>query len=404
MKSFGKVKLFRYQVFFGIILALSMLGIRCSSDQPQDGQPSELVIAVETIKAEFVPDRRTQIFDFEVNAGGTQLSGRSSNQMAYDRVLGLKSQFPEVNLDSFLYIQPIGSGLINVSVGNIRSKPGHSAELSTQVLMGQEVTIWEQDGYWSYIQTPDEYLGWIDGGALLELDSSELKDYHATEKVMYRTDFGFCYETPDAGSQIVSDLVAGDILQKNGESGRFTEIRLPDGRRAYVLSTEIRSLDDIAHAGIPDWSDIKSTAFQFMGRPYLWGGTSGKGVDCSGFTKMVYYLNGLELPRDASQQVRSGVEIPLDDSLSELEPGDLLFFGYKGKDGQRDRVTHVGIHIGDGRMIHSSQRVQVQSLMPDDPDFAPDRRETLLTAKRMIVDHSPAQGVTPIKNKVSYGF
>src|SRR5690606_40781222 len=137
-------------------------------------------------------------------------------------------------------------------------------------------------------------------------------------------------------------------------------------REAYVPTDETQSLESLSGKGVPDWESIRNTAFQFMGRPYLWGGTSGKGVDCSGFTKMVYYLNGLELPRDASQQVRSGVEIPLDENLSRLEPGDRLFVGYKDKDGKKARITHVGIHIGDGWRIHASQRVMVQSLMPGD--------------------------------------
>src|SRR5690606_15830098 len=182
-------------------------------------------------------------------------------------------------------------------------------------------------------------------------------------------------------------------LRKSGETGHYTAVLLPDGRSGFVPTEEMQSLEDIAGTDLPSWDEIRTTAFHFMGRPYLWGGTSGKGVDCSGFTKMVYYLNGLELPRDASQQVRSGLEVPLDEHLSQLQPGDLLFFGYKGQDGKPDRVTHVGIHLGHGRMIHSSQRVQVQSLMPEDPDYAPERRETLLTAKRMIVDESLASGV-----------
>lgn len=388
----------------GVVLGLWVLVLSCVPNDSDFDPTTELRTKMESIKSEFVPDRRLQIFDYEIKPDGTKITGRSSNQEAFNRVRSLKESFPEVNVDSFSYLTPIGNGLINVSVGNIRSNPRHSAELSTQVLMGQQVTIWEKDGYWSYIQTPDDYLGWIDGGALVVPDEAGISDYHNAEKIMYINDFGFCYASPDVDGSIVSDLVAGDILQMTTTQSGFTGVLLPDGRKAYVVTDETQLLESISKKGVPSWTDIKSTAFQFMGRPYLWGGTSGKGVDCSGFTKMVYYLNGLELPRDASQQVRSGVEVSLDNNLSQLQPGDLLFFGYEGENGKKDRVTHVAIHIGDGRIIHSSQRVMVQSLMPDDPDYAPHRRKTLLTAKRMIDNATLAQGVHSIKDDPAYGF
>lgn len=391
------------KLFPALFLGLWLLTIGCVQNDHDDSK-AILTTELESIKSEYVPDRRLQIFDYEIHPEENKVTGRTSNQEAFNRVMNLSQSFPKVKLDSFFHITPVGAGLINVSVGNIRSNPSHSAELSTQVLMGHEVVIWENDGYWSYIQTPDDYLGWIDQGALVVPDKAALADYHDAPKLMYRNDFGFCYANPQKSGPIVSDLVAGDILRKTGVQGKFTSLLLPDGREAYVPTDETQSLESLSGKGVPDWESIRNTAFQFMGRPYLWGGTSGKGVDCSGFTKMVYYLNGLELPRDASQQVRSGVEIPLDENLSRLEPGDLLFFGYKGKDGKKDRITHVGIHIGEGRMIHSSQRVMVQSLMPGDPDFAPNRRETLLVAKRMIEDATLAQGVLPIKNDPAYGF
>lgn len=357
---------------------------------------------MDSIKMVHVPDRRLQIFDYTITSN--RIKGRSSNEDAYNGVLTLKDKYEALNLDSFEFITPINEALVNVSVGNIRSNPRHSAELSTQVLMGHQLTIWDKDGGWYYVQTPDGYLGWIDGGGIVIPSVEGLNQYRQSDKIMFVSEFGFCYEKPDPAGSIVTDLVAGDVLQKLDETGNFTQASLPDGRKGYIFTEHTKEFDEISRSGIPSWPDIEQTAYKFMGRPYLWGGTSGKGVDCSGFTKMVYYLNGLELPRDASQQVRSGIEVPLDEDLSQLQPGDLLFFGYKGENGQKDRITHVGFHIGGGRMIHSSERVQVESLNPDDPDFAPGRRETLLVAKRMIENGDLAQGVIHIKNNPDYGF
>lgn len=402
MKSFSGI--IPIQILYSILIAVGYCVTisSCSSEYKTTESALQIEKVMDSIKTVYVPDRRLEIFDFTVKPG--RILGRSSNPQAFEQVQRLEQRFSGLNLDSFELITPLEEALVNVSVGNIRSNPRHSAELSTQVLMGHQVTIWDKDGYWYYVQTPDDYLGWIDGGGIVVLDASELAGYQQAEKVMYMDDFGFCYENPDTKGPIVSDLVAGDILQKIDQYENFIRVSLPDGRAGYIEAAEARLLDELSKAGIPEWADLENTAYQFMGRPYLWGGTSGKGVDCSGFTKMVYYLNGLELPRDASQQVRSGIEVSLDEELSQLQPGDLLFFGYKGEDGKKDRVTHVGIHIGNGRMIHSSQRVQIESLMPDDPDFAPNRRETLLTAKRMITDGSLAQGVTPINTDPDYGF
>src|SRR5699024_280073 len=185
---------------------------------------------------------------------------------------------------------------------------------------------------WYYIQTPDQYLGWIDAGALKVLSSEEKEAYRQAEKMMYRDDFGFAYSKPDMSSSVVSDLTAGNIFRKKGMQSGMIEIEFPDGRTAFIPQDAAVDLDALRSQKTPDWASIEETAFRFLGRPYLWGGTSGKGVDCSGFTKMVYYLNGLELPRDASQQIRKGKEIPVDDRLTELEPGDFLFFGTKDED------------------------------------------------------------------------
>lgn len=370
--------------------------------------PSQKILALEnkmdSIKALYVPDRRTQIFDYSLTDDGKQISGQTSNPASYDAVIQLGNRHSGIRTDSFRLVKPAGIAIINVSVGNIRSKPGHSNELSTQALMGQQVKVWDRQGYWYYIQTPDEYLGWIDAGALTMVDDAGLEDYKSDEKVMYREDFGFCYSGPHLRSAVVTDLTAGNILRQTGTDQGMAKVLLPDGRAGYVPQNTVVPLNLLERNDVPDWISIEKTARQYLGRPYLWGGTSGKGVDCSGFTKMVYYLNGLELPRDASQQVREGMEIPLDDRLTRVEPGDFLFFGDKGEDGKPDRVTHVAIYLGDGKIIHSSERVQIQSLYEEDEDYVPDRKATLLTAKRMISHPDLETELQQIKNDPGYGF
>ena len=106
--------------------------------------------------------------------------------------------------------------------------------------------------------------------------------------------------------------------------------------------------------------NLVKTSKRLMGVPYLWGGTSFKGIDCSGFTKTVYFLNGIVLPRDASQQVSVGETIDKSSNWSELKAGDLLFFGEKREDGS-ERVVHVAMWLGNGEYIHASDKVKVSN-------------------------------------------
>jgi len=132
--------------------------------------------------------------------------------------------------------------------------------------------------------------------------------------------------------------------------------------------------------------NILATAQEYIGRPYLWGGTSGKGMDCSGFTKTVFYLNGVQLARDASQQVRTGNEIKTDATLKNLVPGDLLFFGRKATAEKKERITHVGIYMGKGEFIHSSgdAGVKIESLVKGASNFNKKRLDSFVKAKRMV--------------------
>jgi len=124
--------------------------------------------------------------------------------------------------------------------------------------------------------------------------------------------------------------------------------------------------------------DIIAESFKLKGVPYLWGGMTSKGVDCSGLVRISYLMNGILLPRNASQMVQCGEEVSLDD----LRRGDLVFFGTPAKDGKPQKVTHVGIYIGNGRIIHSSHHVRVNSLTPGEKDYY-ENAHKLIAARRL---------------------
>jgi cell wall-associated NlpC family hydrolase len=117
----------------------------------------------------------------------------------------------------------------------------------------------------------------------------------------------------------------------------------------------------------------------YLGLPYFWGGNSPKGFDCSGFTKTIYRMNGIELPRDANMQALAGQPVELDSTYSHLQPGDLLFFGPR-----TERITHVAMYLGNRRFIHSDGMVRINSFSPKDDNYSEYRVRGLRLARRFL--------------------
>lgn len=275
--------------------------------------------------------------------------------------------------------------LIRLSAANIRAEGRHSAELVTQAIMGTPVRVLQKKDDWYRIRTPDRYIGWVDPAALTMKSSSELDEWRQSPRAMYMGFSGRAWVAPQPNVQAVSDLVMGAILIETGKQQRgFKEVMLPDGRLAWVAAEQLESLEEV----IRQTQEVQAAQLEWagkemMGVPYLWGGTSSKGVDCSGFTKTLYWMNGWVLPRDASQQVHVGKEVPVTDSLEELKAGDLVYFGRYRQDGS-PKVTHVALHIGERMILHSSGEVKIESLNPTDSLFNEYRYSSILSARRIL--------------------
>ena len=270
----------------------------------------------------------------------------------------------------------------------MRIAPDYESALETQELMGTVVEITGEKNYWREIVSPQPYKAWCTEKGLVEMSEEQLEAYLSAPKCIFTKLYGHVYEAPSCKAQTICDLVGGDIMRITGKKGQWTQVSLPSGETGWVCSRSVKPHDGFisiakGEGNADSISDemmesIIATAFRLKGVPYLWGGMTPKGVDCSGLVRWSYLMNGILLPRNASQIIHCGDEV----SLDKMQRGDLVFFGTPAKDGKPQRVTHIGIHIGEGRIIHSSHMVRVNSLDPNEPDYY-ENAHRLIAARRL---------------------
>ncbi len=367
------------------LIAIVMLG--SCSETNENSLVSGLKGSLDSLKQVYAPDTRIALWHVSVKNKNGKISvmAETGSQKAGNALLQLKSRFPSVAFQVKVLpdhtLKPIA--LVNNSVSGIRRKTTRASELLNQALLGTPVKVFKKKGEWYYVQSPNRYLGWMNKGDLVLFDTAGLQKYDAGKKIVFNRQCGFSYSKPDIKSLVVSDLVIGCILPVKGEEKNFLKVAYPDGRMAFVRKKDVVDYKKFIQRK-PEENKLVETALKFNGIPYLWGGFSSKGIDCSGFSSIVYYLNGIILQRDASQQTKFGKEITTDYDYTKLRPGDLLFFGRKAKGNQKEKVTHVAIYIGNGRFIHSSKRVHISSMDSLQPNFESRYPALFVRAVRII--------------------
>ena len=347
---------------------------------------------IQTVKEKFAPDKRVAVFNLEATESENKMivTGETNIGEAASEIVEMMND-ANIKFDNQIEMLPSDNlsenkfGVINLSVANFRSKPDHAAELVTQSILGTPVKILKkgEDGYY-LVQTPDNYISWLDDDGFTLMNEEKWNEWKSSPKIIYLKEYGFSYSEADVNSQTVSDLVAGNLLKIMGEDSDFYLVNYPDGRVAYVKKDEAKLFNDWYKSLSPTGETILKTAYRYMGIPYLWGGTSTKGMDCSGFTKTVYFLNGIILARDASQQVNTGELVDTENGWKNLEAGDLLFFGRKASGDKKERITHVAIYIGDGDFIHAAGRVKINSFNPEKSYYSDYRKSGFIRAKRIL--------------------
>jgi len=372
-----------------IILFLTILIKTMAQVNPDIEKIKSLIIET---KNKFAPDKRVALFNVELNIPDKKyiVQGETNIPEAKDYLI-MKLDGDGIPFVDNITVLPSSElkqkfyGVITLSVANLRSNPDHPAELSTQALLGTPIKVLKKGKSGFYlVQTPDGYISWLDDDGFELMNKSELELWNKSDKIIFIKEYGWAYQNPDNNSQHISDLVAGNLLKLLDEQEEFYKVEFPDKRIAFVLKSESEKFSKWYNSLNPTGETILQTAYKFMGVPYLWGGTSAKGMDCSGFTKTVYFLNGIIIPRDASQQVHTGELIDTKNGWENLQAGDLLFFGSKETQDKKERITHVAIYIGDGDYIHAAGRVKINSFDRSKPNYSEFRENGFIRAKRIL--------------------
>ena len=323
------------------------------------------------LKQRIAPDKRTAIWDVKASQQGgkwvlTGTVGTQAQKKAIQAAM-LKNGYSGYTDKLTVLEDGIPSARkwaqVKLSIATLRTEPKHSAEIATQGIMGAPVKVLQKCDDWYRVQMADDYIAYVPESSLSFKTAAQMKAWRKAKRYIV-TAYDSRLVTEAHGDMTVSDLVMGNILELKTAQGNWLKLATPDGRVGWVDAADVAELSQWSQQQFSA-AQVEKTARRMMGSSYLWGGTSTKVTDCSGLTKVSYLSNGIILQRDASQQALTGKIMPKGTDWHKYETGDLLFFGNE----KTGRVTHVGIYLRDGKYIHCSGQVKINSLDPKASDY-----------------------------------
>lgn len=349
--------------------------------------------ALHRLKRDRYADEREGLFEVQAaqTSGQTRLSGRVLTEAQHRAAAeAVQSAGASITTDELTVLlkRETPWALINRAVTDLRRQPRSLAERVSQGLLGETARILDEAGDWSLVRLEhDGYVGWVHTVALHRCTLQEAQSYQAACRWRVAADLLPAWGQPQPGpaqpaSRLTGKLPFGVLVSVEQEQDNQAAVRLPDGRLWWVARAGLLPL---GNCPCPDPQGIAQTLAliqRFIGVPYLWGGRSPFGYDCSGLAGIFYAFMGVTIPRDADQQYRAGIPV-----AGPAQPGDLLYFGEldSSSSSRFASITHVGISLGGEEIIHANGAawgVSYNSLNPDGPLYRAWLRDHLAGIRR----------------------
>lgn len=314
---------------------------------------TELLTRFVAFQKDLVPDKRIRLC--EVSFGGGILVGLAEvslqaplEHFAREHRIGFKVHF----------IEP-GRQFVSSSRAFLLAKPQAKAEVVSEAIYGESLKVFDKQGSFCRVaRSLDNYLGWMNVSDMSH-SMPEVTHYFTAPR-------GHLFAEPKVSSERLFELCFGSGLKAIQSEHEWTMVELVKGQRGYVRSTLLQTPKTLEATG----KNLTQFALRFLETPYVWGGTTGWGLDCSGLVQRVYGAFGIALPRDADQQEQQGTSVHYQDS----QPGDLVFF-----------PGHVAISLGGSRIVHANayhMRVTVDDF--EKTDHARKLKQGITSIKRVL--------------------